>query len=167
MGQADRGASVEARARRVKTADLELAVAAAAPATFPHARPCPAPRQAQAVVVSVAHLDDDERALVLGVLLEEVLSWVPSRASSSCPQQAPSRALPSRPVPTRGRLPGSRSRAEPFDARLHLPSAALVFVKRVGAQRERALVGRSLTLEAEPHVRFLRLLRLWRLGQQT
>jgi hypothetical protein len=28
------------------------------------------------VVVSVAHLDDDERALVLGVLLEEVLSWV-------------------------------------------------------------------------------------------
>jgi hypothetical protein len=30
----------------------------------------------QAVVVSVAHLDDDERALVLGVLLEEVLSWV-------------------------------------------------------------------------------------------
>jgi hypothetical protein len=30
----------------------------------------------QAVIVSVAHLDDDERALVLGVLLEEVLSWV-------------------------------------------------------------------------------------------
>ncbi len=29
-----------------------------------------------AVVVSVAHLDDDERELVLGVLLEEVLSWV-------------------------------------------------------------------------------------------
>jgi hypothetical protein len=28
------------------------------------------------VVVSVAHLDDDERTLVLGVLLEEVLSWV-------------------------------------------------------------------------------------------
>ncbi|MEO6601364.1 MAG: helicase HerA-like domain-containing protein [Polyangiaceae bacterium] len=28
------------------------------------------------VVVSVAHLDDEERALVLGVLLEEVLSWV-------------------------------------------------------------------------------------------
>jgi hypothetical protein len=28
------------------------------------------------VIVSVAHLDDDERALVLGVLLEEVLSWV-------------------------------------------------------------------------------------------
>ncbi|MDB4990127.1 MAG: putative ATP-binding protein, partial [Myxococcaceae bacterium] len=27
-------------------------------------------------VVSVAHLDDEERALVLGVLLEEVLSWV-------------------------------------------------------------------------------------------
>ena len=29
-----------------------------------------------AVVLSVAHLDDEERALVLGVLLEEVLSWV-------------------------------------------------------------------------------------------
>jgi hypothetical protein len=29
-----------------------------------------------AVIVSVAHLDDDERALVLGVLLEEILSWV-------------------------------------------------------------------------------------------
>jgi len=28
------------------------------------------------VIVSVAHLDDEERALVLGVLLEEVLSWV-------------------------------------------------------------------------------------------
>jgi hypothetical protein len=28
------------------------------------------------VVVSVAHLDDEERALVLGVILEEVLSWV-------------------------------------------------------------------------------------------
>jgi hypothetical protein len=28
------------------------------------------------VIVSVAHLDDDERTLVLGVLLEEVLSWV-------------------------------------------------------------------------------------------
>jgi DNA helicase HerA-like ATPase len=31
-----------------------------------------------AVIVSVAHLDDDERALVLGVLLEEVLTWVRS-----------------------------------------------------------------------------------------
>jgi hypothetical protein len=29
-----------------------------------------------AVIVSVAHLDDEERALVLGVLLEEILSWV-------------------------------------------------------------------------------------------
>jgi hypothetical protein len=29
-----------------------------------------------AVIVSVAQLDDDERALVLGVLLEEVLTWV-------------------------------------------------------------------------------------------
>ncbi len=30
----------------------------------------------QAVIVSVAHLDDDERALVLGVVLEELLTWV-------------------------------------------------------------------------------------------
>lgn len=37
-----------------------------------------APKQGRtpAVVLSVAHLDDDERALVLGVVLEEVLSWV-------------------------------------------------------------------------------------------
>jgi hypothetical protein len=28
------------------------------------------------VVVSVAHLDDDDRALVLGLLLDEVLAWV-------------------------------------------------------------------------------------------
>lgn len=28
------------------------------------------------VIVSVAHLDDEERALVLGVVLEEILSWV-------------------------------------------------------------------------------------------
>jgi hypothetical protein len=35
-----------------------------------------------AVVVSVAHLDDEERALVLGVLLEEVLSWVRSLRGS-------------------------------------------------------------------------------------
>jgi hypothetical protein len=32
--------------------------------------------QTPIVIVSVAHLDDEERALVLGVLLEEVLSWV-------------------------------------------------------------------------------------------
>jgi hypothetical protein len=37
-----------------------------------------APKQgrSQAVIVSVAHLDDEERALVLGMLLEEVLSWM-------------------------------------------------------------------------------------------
>jgi hypothetical protein len=35
-----------------------------------------------AVIVSVAHLDDDERALVLGVLLEEVLTWVRSQQGS-------------------------------------------------------------------------------------
>ncbi|HEY5959086.1 MAG TPA: helicase HerA-like domain-containing protein [Polyangiaceae bacterium] len=36
-----------------------------------------------AVIVSVAHLDDEERALVLGVLLEEVLAWVRSLSGSS------------------------------------------------------------------------------------
>lgn len=35
------------------------------------------------VIVSVAHLDDEERALVLGVLLEEVLSWVRTLSGSS------------------------------------------------------------------------------------
>ena len=40
------------------------------------------PAKTPAVIVSVAHLDDDERALVLGVLLEEVLSWVRSLPGS-------------------------------------------------------------------------------------
>ena len=35
-----------------------------------------------AVIVSVAHLDDEERALVLGVLLEDILSWVRSLPGS-------------------------------------------------------------------------------------
>jgi hypothetical protein len=35
-----------------------------------------------AVIVSVAHLDDEERALVLGVVLEEVLSWVRTLSGS-------------------------------------------------------------------------------------
>ena len=35
-----------------------------------------------AVVVSVAHLDDEERTLVLGLLLEEVLCWVRSLSGS-------------------------------------------------------------------------------------
>ncbi len=34
-------------------------------------------------IVSVAHLDDDERALVLGVVLEEVLTWVRSLPGSA------------------------------------------------------------------------------------
>jgi hypothetical protein len=36
-----------------------------------------------ATVVSVAHLDDDERMLVLGVILEEVLGWVRGLSGSS------------------------------------------------------------------------------------
>jgi hypothetical protein len=35
-----------------------------------------------AVIISVAHLDDDERSLVLGVLLEEILTWVRSLPGS-------------------------------------------------------------------------------------
>jgi hypothetical protein len=35
-----------------------------------------------AVIVSVAHLEDEERALVLGVLFEEVLAWVRSLPGS-------------------------------------------------------------------------------------
>ncbi len=34
-------------------------------------------------IVSVAHLDDDERELVLGVILEEVLTWVRGLSGSS------------------------------------------------------------------------------------
>jgi hypothetical protein len=43
-----------------------------------------APRDGKtpAVIVSVAHLDDEERGLVLGVLLEEVLAWVRSLPGS-------------------------------------------------------------------------------------
>ncbi len=35
-----------------------------------------------ATIVSVAHLDDEERALVLGLVLEEVLTWVRSLSGS-------------------------------------------------------------------------------------
>ncbi len=38
----------------------------------------PAKPKTPAVIISVAHLDDDDRALVLGVILEEVLNWVRS-----------------------------------------------------------------------------------------
>ena len=38
--------------------------------------------QTPAVVVSVAHLDDEERGLVLGMVLEEVLCWVRSLSGS-------------------------------------------------------------------------------------
>jgi len=43
----------------------------------------PADGPTPAVVVSVAHLDDEERSLVLGVLLEDVLSWVRTLPGSS------------------------------------------------------------------------------------
>jgi hypothetical protein len=45
-----------------------------------------APRSDQrtcATIVSVAHLDDAERALVLGIVLEQLLSWVRSQAGCS------------------------------------------------------------------------------------
>ena len=42
----------------------------------PESGPAPNRERTPIVIVSVAHLDDEERALVLGVLLEEILSWV-------------------------------------------------------------------------------------------
>jgi hypothetical protein len=38
--------------------------------------------RAPGVIVSVAHLEDEERALVLGALLEEVVAWVRSLPGS-------------------------------------------------------------------------------------
>jgi hypothetical protein len=35
------------------------------------------------VIVSLAHLDDDDRALVLGVLLDEVVAWVRGLSGTS------------------------------------------------------------------------------------
>jgi hypothetical protein len=48
----------------------------------PEARSVGGRARTPGVIVSVAHLDDEERALVLGVLLEELLSWVRSLAGS-------------------------------------------------------------------------------------
>ncbi|MFO0612361.1 MAG: helicase HerA-like domain-containing protein [Polyangiaceae bacterium] len=42
----------------------------------------PTPGRTPATIVSVAHLDDEERELVLGVVLEEVLTWVRSLPGS-------------------------------------------------------------------------------------
>jgi hypothetical protein len=42
----------------------------------------PVAGRTSATIVSVAHLDDEERALVLGVLLEEVVSWMRSLPGS-------------------------------------------------------------------------------------
>jgi hypothetical protein len=42
----------------------------------------PNPERTPVTIVSVAHLDDEERTLVLGVLLEEVMSWVRSLPGS-------------------------------------------------------------------------------------
>jgi hypothetical protein len=42
----------------------------------------PVTKQVPAVIVSVAHLEDEERVMVLGVLLEEVLNWVRSLPGS-------------------------------------------------------------------------------------
>jgi hypothetical protein len=42
----------------------------------------PSNRRTPITIVSVAHLDDEERSLVLGVLLEEYLSWVRTLAGS-------------------------------------------------------------------------------------
>jgi Bacterial protein of unknown function (DUF853) len=39
-----------------------------------------------AVIISVAHLDDDERALVLGILLDQLLAWVRGLSGSQQPR---------------------------------------------------------------------------------
>jgi len=44
--------------------------------------PDPITKKVPAVIVSVAHLEDEERAMVLGVLFEEVLNWVRSLPGS-------------------------------------------------------------------------------------
>lgn len=44
--------------------------------------PHPDDPRTPAIIISVAHLDDDERTLVLGVLLEEILTWVRSLPGS-------------------------------------------------------------------------------------
>jgi hypothetical protein len=43
----------------------------------------PADGRTPAVIVSLAHLDDDDRALVLGVLLDEVVAWVRGLSGTS------------------------------------------------------------------------------------
>ncbi len=43
----------------------------------------PADGRTPAVIVSVAHLDDDERALVLGLLFDSILSWVRTLSGTS------------------------------------------------------------------------------------
>jgi hypothetical protein len=64
-------------------------------------------RRTPAVIVSVARLDDEERALVLGPVREELLSWVRSLhatqnpAPCSCSTRYP---LPPENPPTKGRL---------------------------------------------------------------
>ncbi len=63
------------------------------------------------VIVSVAHLDDDERHLVLGILLDQVLAWVRRcRARMACvPCWCSMRCLGLRPLTPKIRPPNGRS----------------------------------------------------------
>ncbi len=71
-------------------ADLNTLIASPAFATWRRGQDLDVARWMQpvdgktpATIISVAHLDDEERALVLGVVLEEVLTWVRSLPGSA------------------------------------------------------------------------------------
>ncbi len=71
------------RDRRELAAALNALLASPSVATWREGAPLdvgawltPTDGKTPAVVVSVAHLDDDDRALVLGLVLDEVLAWV-------------------------------------------------------------------------------------------
>jgi hypothetical protein len=108
-----------------------------------------------AVIVSVAHLDDDERGLVLGVLFEEILSWVRTLPGSQRlralvvfdevygflpphPQNPPTkRPLVSlmkqaRAFPGRKTMQQARVRASPCSVRLAVRAADVVEAARAG-----------------------------------
>jgi len=81
---------VSARARKELAADLNTLLAAPSMAGWRSgasldigAWMTPVAGRTPATVLSVAHLDDEERQLVLGVVLEEVLAWVRRQPGTS------------------------------------------------------------------------------------
>jgi hypothetical protein len=124
-----------------------------------------------ATLFSVAHLDDDERALVLGVLLEELLSWVRTLPGRSAPRalvvfDEVYGFLPPHPAnpPTRRPLTALLKQARAFGVSLllatqnpmdldyrALSNAGLWFIGRLqtDADRERVIEGLSLGEDRE------------------